>query len=101
MLDTMFIQISLANLSWMRWKSLQECSLLGDITLTRLPKNWKKNPEICNVIKACPFCLTINSSDGKVGNLEHLHMYCTSRHLQKVRVHCNQKIEDAIRDLYN
>jgi hypothetical protein len=51
-----------------------------------------------DIIKACPFCKqrTINSI--KIGNLEHLHIYCDSKH---VRAHCNQKIEETLHNLYN
>jgi hypothetical protein len=65
-------------------------------------KTGEKNEEICiDIIKACPFReqRTINSI--KIGNLEHLHIYCNSKHLQKVRAHCNQKIEGALHNLYD
>mmetsp|Transcript_18768 Transcript_18768/g.26603 ORF Transcript_18768/g.26603 Transcript_18768/m.26603 type:complete len:667 (+) Transcript_18768:896-2896(+) len=37
----------------------------------------------------------------KIGNLEHLHLYCPSRHLLRVRHFSNSKIEDALQKIYD
>jgi hypothetical protein len=66
-------------------------------------KNWKKNPHARDlIIKRCPFCPPFNNIDEiKSGNLEHLHLYCQNEHLVKARLYCHEKIEEAIRALYN
>jgi len=61
----------------------------------------EKNSEISNhIIKKCPFCTDESVNNINIGNLEHLHLYCSSRFLQKAREHCLQKIESAIYELY-
>ena len=66
-------------------------------------KNWKKNPHVRDlIIKRCPFCPPFKNIDEiKSGNLEHLHLYCQNEHLVKARLYCHEKIEEAIRALYN
>jgi hypothetical protein len=92
----------LANQIWTQWrKTQQNTPYYGNIPKT-LPKDWRKNEDICkDIIKACPFCEQRTSNSIKIGNLEHLHNYCNSKHLQKVRGHCNQKIEEALHSLYD
>jgi hypothetical protein len=60
-------------------------------------------PQIADdIIKRCPFCNDeSNTTNGSIGNLEHLHLYCTLPTLKEARAHCNQKIEDALFDIYN
>jgi hypothetical protein len=92
----------LANQIWIHWRKTQQNIPHYENIPKTLPKDWRKNEEICkDIIKACPFCeqRTINSI--KIGNLEHLHIYCNSKHLQNVRAHCNQKIEEALHNLYD
>jgi hypothetical protein len=54
-----------------------------------------------NIIRACPFCSTTSEICNKIGNIEHLHLYCSSRHLKETRFYCNQKIENATLKLYD
>jgi hypothetical protein len=63
-------------------------------------KTWRKYPNICNdIVMACPFCTYTYSENIRKGNLEHLHLYCSSKHLKKARYHCYQKIE--LHNIYN
>jgi hypothetical protein len=68
---------------------------------TTLPKDWRKLPNINNnIIKAGPFCQQMPRRN-PIGNLEHLHQYCSSNVLQRARIHCNQRIEHALHNIYN
>lgn len=93
---------TLVHQVWKLWLSLpQNVNLLDDIPAT-LPKDWRKFPNISNnIIRACPFCLQIPRISYPIGNLEHLHQYCSSTILQRARTHCNQRIENAILNLCN
>jgi hypothetical protein len=92
----------LAEQTWKHWKYNLQDEILAINTPDTIPKGWKKNPMTCNnIIKACPFCDQDRWIRKKIGNLEHLHLYCTSEILQKARNHCYQKIEDAIGNLYS
>ena len=92
----------LVNQIWGRWRDTQTEKDYYDQLPLSAPKDWQKRTGICNyVIKACPFCSSSNSVDNKKGNLEHLHIYCPSKHLMKVRSHCNGKIEEALFEIYN
>jgi len=91
---------SLANHIWKQWRTNLEESLKEDKP-ENIPRGWEKIPAIANdIIKACPFCQN-NDVQKKIGNMEHLHLYCTACHLMDARSHCHQKIEKAIVDLYN
>ena len=91
----------LANHIWSFWRHSAHNAQIIDTLPVTIPKNWKKNPYICDdIIKACPFCSTFTGKNSK-GNLEHLHIYCPSRHLQRVRSYCNEKLEKAIHNLYD
>ena len=80
----------LANHIWSFWRHSAHNAQIIDTLPVTIPKNWKKNPYICDdIIKACPFCSTFTGKNSK-GNLEHLHIYCPSQHLQRVRSYCNQ-----------
>ena len=80
----------LANQILGRWRDVQTEKDYFDRLPISFPKDWQKRPTICNyIIKACPFCSRSNSLENKKGNLEHLHVYCPSRHLLKARSHCN------------
>ena len=93
---------SLANLMWKRWRDTQHHKPYFATLPEDVPKDWQKRPVICNfIIKACPLCSCSNSTDNMKGNLEHLHIYCPSRPLEKVRNFCNQKIEQALLALYD
>ena len=93
---------TLAEQSWKHWKYNLQDEILAINTPDNIPKGWKKNPRICNnIVKACPFCDQNPWIRKKIGNLEHLHLYCTSDILQNNRNHCYQKIEDAIGNLYS
>lgn len=86
--------------TWIYWKALEQNRAIADTLPESLPKNWKKNFLICNdIIKACPFCQPIPGNRCKIGNLEHLDLYCSSPLLRDARLFCNQKIEDAIYNL--
>jgi hypothetical protein len=91
----------LANQIWQSWRTLgQNEANISNIPVN-IPKDWKNIPMICNnIIRPCPFCKQHLVIQQKIGNLEHLHMYCSSPSLQEVRLHCNQNIENAIRNLY-
>ncbi len=57
---------------------------------------------ICNnIIRACPFCEESPRVRNNIGNLKHLHLYCSSTHWKKARTHCYQKIELALQNLYD
>jgi hypothetical protein len=87
---------------WSFWRHSAHNAHIIDNLSVSIPKDWKKNPDICdNIIKACPFCSDFDNKNNKTGNLEHLHLYCPSRHLQRVRHYCNTKIEDALHKLYD
>jgi len=43
----------------------------------------------------------LNSVENRKGNLEHLHLYCPSKPLTQARSHCNEKVEEALTNLYN
>jgi hypothetical protein len=71
----------LAGLIWIRWRSSLSEENMMNVSIN-LPKGWQNNPHIADlIIKACPFCPSSRHSidiDKKIGNLEHLHLYCTS-----------------------
>ena len=91
---------SMANKIWKKWT----LTLPDDIRATHpatIPKDWQKHPWIAeDIIKRCPFC-NAQHHNIHVGNLEHLHLYCTSQLLQDTRTHCNEKIESAIHEMYH
>jgi hypothetical protein len=92
----------LANQIWINWRA----SLPGNIkasTSINIPRGWNKIPHIANdIIKVYPFCMTNNGTSIKrIGNLEHLHLYCTAPILVDTRTHCHQKIEESIYAIYN
>jgi hypothetical protein len=90
----------LANHIWKHWRANLDETTMSN-TATDIPKGWQKISTIANnIIKACPFCYTLDVHK-KIGNLEHLHLYYSSPISTKTRVHCYQKIEGAILDLYN
>jgi hypothetical protein len=92
----------LANQAWKQWRSSEQNETNMDNIPLTLPKGWRTNPMICNnIIRACSFCRTPARICNRIGNLEHIHLYCPSSFLQRARPHCNQKIEDAIYNLYN
>jgi hypothetical protein len=72
-------------------------------TPCNIPKAWQKTPRVAQkIMKVCPFCNSdTRETNGSIGNLEHLHQYCTGPILVDVRNHCNQKIEDALFDIYD
>jgi len=87
---------SVANLTWKQWYNTLSTSAQAT-TSCILPRGWQKIPSIANnIIKRCPFC-----KDTRPGDLEHLHLYCQSPILVNARLHCYEKIEDALYDLYN
>ncbi len=90
----------MANKIWKKWT----LTLPDDIRATHpatIPKDWQKHPWIAeDIIKRCPFC-NVQHHNIHVGNLEHLHLYCTSQLLQDTRTHCNEKIESAIHEMYH
>jgi hypothetical protein len=91
----------LANQIWMYWRRRVQNEAIIDSLPNIIPKNWRKTPELCdNIIRACPFCVSTDGNKVKIGNLENLHLYCSSNSLQKARTNCNQKLEDAIYKLY-
>ncbi len=91
---------SMANKIWKKWT----LTLPDDIRATHpatIPKDWQKHPWIAeDIIKRCPFC-NAQHHNIHVGNLEHLHLYCTSQLLHDTRTHCNEKIESAIHEMYH
>jgi hypothetical protein len=66
-----------ANQIWKVWKANLLIHRQEHLT-DNIPPGWQKNSHIeTNIIKACPFCNTIdNKADRRCGNLEHLHIYC-------------------------
>jgi len=92
----------LANQIWINWRASLPENIKAS-TPINIPRGWNKYPHIANyIIKACPFCKTNNSTSIKrIGNLEHLQLYCTAPILLGTRTHCHQKIEVAIYALYN
>ena len=99
---SIYLNSTLADQTWKHWKYNLQNQTLAVNTPDTIPKGWKKNPMICNnIIRACPFCKQDPWIRKKIGNLEHLHLYCTSEILQKTRNHCYQKIEDSIGNLYS
>jgi hypothetical protein len=98
----LYRQPSLAEQIWIHWGAHLQVNNPALIATT-LPAKWQKNAYIANnVIKACPFCDAVNNNSDRIsGNLEHLHLYCSATYLVAARSHCNQKIEDAIVNLYN
>jgi len=95
-------QPDIARMLWKRWRTLEQNQSVIDNIPLELPKNWKEIPTIYNnIIRACPFCQPTLDIRSKIGNLEHLHLYCTSQYLHEARVHCNEKLERAIFNLYN
>ena len=87
---------------WSFWRHSAYNAHKIDTIPATIPKDWKKNANICdNIIKACPFCSSFDVENNKKGNLEHLHLYCPSRHLKRVRDRYNANIEDALRRLYD
>jgi hypothetical protein len=94
----------LAHQAWIYWEKLRkdENENYTDELPNDLPKNWRKYPNICkDIVMACPFCTYTYSENIRKGKLEHLHLYCSSKHLKKARYHCYQKIEDALHNIYN
>jgi hypothetical protein len=92
----------LANQIWKQWKTtLSDEDKMN--TPCNIPKAWQKTPRVAQkIIKVCPFCNSdTRETNGSIGNLEHLHQYCTGPILVDVRNHCNQKIEDALFDIYD
>ncbi len=81
---------------------LNKMKLIYVISHPEYPKNWKNLPMICNnIIRACPFCQNRNMITNRVGNIEHLHLYCSNTCMQRTRLHCNYKIEEALHNLYS
>jgi hypothetical protein len=92
----------LANLIWQSWQT----TLPANICVTKpinIPKDWQKHSDIADeIIKACPFCNQGDNNTRKsMGNLEQLHIFCTSQVLAGARSFCHQKIENAIFALYD
>jgi hypothetical protein len=98
----LYRQPSLAEQIWIHWGANLQVNNPALIATT-LPAKWQKISYIANnVIKACPFCNAVNNNSDRIsGNLEHLHLYCSATYLVAAQSHCNQKIEDAIVNLYN
>jgi hypothetical protein len=92
----------LANHIWQSCRAKLPIEERGNISIN-IPKVWKKIPDIANdIIKACPFCTSLNyNTRRRIGNLEHLQVYCASPILVGARSFCHQKIENAIYELYN
>jgi len=81
---------------------LNKMKLIYVISHPEYPKNWKNLPMICNnIIRACPFCQNRNMITNRVGNIEHLHLYCSNTCIQRTRLYCNYKIEEALHNLYS
>ncbi len=92
----------LANQICKQWKTtLSDEDKMN--TPCNIPKAWQKTPRVAQkIMKVCPFCNSdTRETNGSIGNLEHLHQYCTGPILVDVRNHCNQKIEDALFDIYD
>jgi hypothetical protein len=87
---------------WQLWRASLSIEL-QQYQPENIPKDWQKRVEIADeVIKRCPFChIEDIQARRKNGNLEHLHLYCTSQMLVDTRSFCYQKIEDAIIKLYD
>jgi len=86
---------------WEYWRNRQSATDRENIPID-IPKNWKDIPLIRDhLIKACPFCGSFGVEGNKIGNLEHLHLYCPNIYLQKARDLGNQNLEKAIYDVYN
>jgi len=84
------------------WQSQDLHEHSADAIPHNLPKDWKNIPMICNnIIRACLFCKESPRVRNNIGNLKHLHLYCSSTHLKKARTHCYQKIELALQNLYD
>jgi hypothetical protein len=84
----------LVNQIWRHWRAaLQENARLD--TPENIPKGWQKIQRIANnIIKACPFCeRNKNNSAMRIGNMEHLHIYCTAPILTDTRAHCHKKMK--------
>ena len=90
----------LVNLAWKYWRSLSS-SEIQETTPVNVPKNWKKDTKISNIIKACPFCVSPGDTDNPIGNLEHLHYYCSMKHLRTTREHCLERLEEALYNIYD
>jgi hypothetical protein len=94
----------LTALIWKRWRSSLPEENMTNVPIN-LPKGWQNNSHIADtIIKGCPFCPSSRHSIDAakiIGNLEHLHLYCTSPIISDVRHHCSQKNEHAIPELYN
>ncbi len=99
----------LANLIWKHWQDKIPIDIKAN-TPANIPRGWQKIHTIADeIIKQCPFCVepnntTIepnNTTSKRIGNLEHLHLYCTYPTKINVRTHCHNKIELATHDLYN
>jgi hypothetical protein len=91
----------LATQIWHYWQTFEQNESTTESSPSTLPKSWKNKPVINDIIKACPFCSHTFGTDNKKGTLGHLHLYCPSMFLQRVHAHCNQKLEEAIYQLYN
>jgi len=93
---------TLVHQIWKHWQSLPQNINLVENIPTTLPKDWRNLPNINNnIIKACPFCQQMPRIKNPIGNLEHLHQYCSSNVLQRARIHCHQRIEHALHNIYN
>jgi hypothetical protein len=95
----------LAKQIWQVWRSYQPLEDQEEFPVN-LPKDWQKMPILAEkIMKACPFCShyqdDLDDPDSRIGNLEHLHLYCPCKHLVDARTYSHQQIETALRDLYN
>lgn len=92
----------LAKLIWKIWY-MNLPPEIQRTTSPELPNGWQKIPATAElIIKKCPFCNDCNHNPApKVGNLEHLHVYCSSPVLEKARKHCHDKLKTAIYELYD
>jgi hypothetical protein len=98
----MYRQPSLIRQIWANWKAnLPEHKQQN--TPNTIPHGWQKNLDIAKIIiKACPFCDSIDSNGcRRCGNLEHMHLFCPSPILVNTRAHCVQKIETALFNIHN
>jgi hypothetical protein len=66
-------------LIWQIWYE-QLSPELQQNTPPDLPSGWQKVPSIADeIIRKCPFSVSCdNATMPRIGNLEHLHVYCSS-----------------------
>jgi len=90
-----YTSMTLAPLVWQRYYlTLNAEDRLA--THEHLPKDWRADPLVAAEIMRCPFCTSIYE-----GDLEHLHLFCTTPILQQLREQCYERIENALHNLYS